>query len=121
MPIIDLIVEKLKNGPKPFKDIVSELVTEGKMSYDDIGYLYSDMSLDHRFVSMQNNVWDLSDRHKYSEKVVNIKLEEDEEETLNDSDEEDDEIDIYEDEEETYLQSLEKVGIYVKDEEEDLQ
>ncbi len=51
---------------------------------DNIAQLYTDLSMDGRFLNMSGNTWDLRSRHTYSESVTDTS-----EIALDDGDEED--------------------------------
>lgn len=74
-----LIYEELNNGSKTFKEIFDALIEKKAISFDDIGDLYSDMTLDPNLVQV-GNVWDLKNRHKLEEFFVHIEEEIEEEE-----------------------------------------
>ena len=105
--VFNLLQKKKKMA---FKDIVDQLVKKNNFSFDKVGNLYADLTLDSRFVALDGNVWDLKDRHKYAETYVNVEDLQDEEEVdefdfqIDDEDEEiiskDDLVDLSEDDEE---------------------
>ena len=74
-----LVYDELNKGSKTFKEIFDALVNKKAISIDDIGLLYSDMSLDPNLVQIDNK-WDLKVRHKLEEFYVHIEEEEEEEE-----------------------------------------
>lgn len=118
MSNVDYVVEELKDGPKSFKDIVNALTSQNKVCLDDIGYLFSDMNLDSRLISLEDNFWDLKNRHVFKEKRLSVEILDDTEADIYEGEEE--EIpEVDEDGEEIYIQSIKDVGIYEKDEQDD--
>ena len=87
--------------PVPFVQLWTEVSKEmgftPTQAEDNIAQLYTDLSMDGRFLNMSGNTWDLRSRHTYSESVTDtstIALDDDSEE------EEDlDEMDLDQDEE----------------------
>lgn len=74
-----LVYDELNKGSKTFKEIFDALVNKKAISIDDIGLLYSDMSLDPNLVQIDNK-WDLKVRHKLEEFYVHVEEEVEEEE-----------------------------------------
>lgn len=52
-----------------FEKVVEKLELEKESATKKIAKLYSDITLDKRFVSLEDNKWDLSKRHKFDDKV----------------------------------------------------
>ncbi len=72
-PMIDVAYEVLKetNGDLVFIDLFNAVcerndLTESQKE-DRIAQFYTDLSLDGRFVCMDNNSWDIKSRHRYEE------------------------------------------------------
>ena len=74
-----LVYDELNKGSKTFKEIFDALVNKKAISIDDIGLLYSDMSLDPNLVQIGNK-WDLKVRHKLEEFYIHVEEEVEEEE-----------------------------------------
>ena len=108
------VLEKAQSA-LPFKELFDQVVTELDLdkvtATKRIAKLYSDITLDSRFLSLEDNMWDLKKRHKLDDTIVDtsdiIIDDEDvdeydydyEEEEINededeDDDEEDDEKDL---------------------------
>ena len=87
----DIAFEFLKNNKDaiPFKDLWEGVKTE--LGYDEVmakrkkSQFYTDLSLDGRFVSLENNTWNLKTHCKYDDVAVK------EEEYEDDADDEDEE------------------------------
>ena len=75
---VDFTYELLKEKPLPFKEIVDKLVSENNFHMNNIGSFYSDLTLDPRFVCLDNMVWDLSERQTYDKKHKEVQMIEDE-------------------------------------------
>lgn len=62
--LIDLVEDFLKkNGQTSFKDLVINL----NVSMDKLGDFYNELTLDRRFKSLEDNVWDLRERYCFEE------------------------------------------------------
>lgn len=68
-----------------FKQVIKKLEMDEATATRRIAKMYSDLTLDKRFISLPENTWDLRKRHKISEIIV---ISEDEEEDLDDYEEE---------------------------------
>ena len=100
---IDIAYNKLLNAKEgmSFKELWSsinnELGYDEKIASKKKSQFYTDLTLDGRFIMLENNVWNLKSRCKYQE----VEIKEDEYEESDDFDEEDiDEFDDEEDEDE---------------------
>lgn len=75
-------------GSIPFVQLWTEVSKEmgftPSQAEDNIAQLYTDLSMDGRFLNMSGNTWDLRSRHTYSESVTDTS-----EIALDDGDEED--------------------------------
>lgn len=78
--------------PDIWKEVCKELAfTEAQME-DNIAQLFSDLSLDDRFINIKGNQWDLKKRHKLHERSIStVDLDDDEDDIIF----EEVEIDIY--------------------------
>lgn len=97
--MVDVANDLLKSKKKAVLFIklweeVSQMMAFTKQQEEDnIAQLYSDLSLDERFVNVGNNQWDLRERHTYNEVVVDTtdilidESEEDESDAYGSSDE----------------------------------
>ncbi|HZJ86437.1 MAG TPA: DNA-directed RNA polymerase subunit delta [Erysipelotrichaceae bacterium] len=99
------VLEKAQSA-LPFKELFDQVVTELDLdkvaATKRIAKLYSDITLDSRFLSLEDNMWDLKKRHKLDDTIVDtsdiIIDDEDvdeydydyEEEEINDDEDEDD-------------------------------
>lgn len=99
------VLEKAQSA-LPFKELFDQVVTELDLdkvaATKRIAKLYSDITLDSRFLSLEDNMWDLKKRHKLDDTIVHtsdiIIDDEDvdeydydyEEEEINDDEDEDD-------------------------------
>lgn len=103
------VLEKAQSA-LPFKELFDQVVTELDLdkvaATKRIAKLYSDITLDSRFLSLEDNMWDLKKRHKLDdtivdtsdiiiddEDVVEYDYDYEEEEINDDEDEDDDEED----------------------------
>lgn len=80
-------------GSIPFVQLWTEVSKEmgftPSQAEDNIAQLYTDLSMDGRFLNMSGNTWDLRSRHTYSESVTDtseIALDDGDEEEELDSD-----------------------------------
>lgn len=107
------VLEKAQSA-LPFKELFDQVVTELDLdkvaATKRIAKLYSDITLDSRFLSLEDNMWDLKKRHKLDDTIVDTsdiiiddedvdEYDYDYEEEINededeDDDEEDDEKDL---------------------------
>lgn len=105
------VLEKAQSA-LPFKELFDQVVTELDLdkvaATKRIAKLYSDITLDSRFLSLEDNMWDLKKRHKLDDTIVHTsdiiiddedvdEYDYDYEEEINDDeddDEEDDEKDL---------------------------
>lgn len=75
-------------GSIPFvqlwREVSKEMGFTPSQAEDNIAQLYTDLSMDGRFLNMSGNTWDLRSRHTYSESVTDTS-----EIALDDGDEED--------------------------------
>jgi len=73
--MIDVAYEFLasKKRPVAFDKLWQEVSKKTKVSNDKIAQLYSDMTLDGRFVSLSENKWDLKSRRKFEESQIDFK------------------------------------------------
>lgn len=85
-------VLKTHQEPIPFVQLWTEVSKEmGFMptqAEDNIAQLYTDLSMDGRFLNMAGNTWDLRSRHTYSESVTDTSTI-----AIDDSDEDEEDID----------------------------
>ena len=100
---IDIAYNKLLNAKEgmSFKElwisVNDELGYDGKIASRKKSQFYTDLTLDGRFIMLENNVWNLKSRYKYQQ----VEVKEDEYEEIEDYDDEDeDEFDDEEDEDE---------------------
>lgn len=82
MKRIDFVYELLQKEKKSFKDIVNELVKSCNFNMSDMGQLYSDLSMDNRFIVLDGNIWDLKDRYKFEQYHSNVDIIDDENEYM---------------------------------------
>ena len=65
------------NGPISFKDLVSEVASRLAMNEEElnkrISRFYTNLSLDGRFVTLGENVWDLRNRHTFDKVKIAMK------------------------------------------------
>lgn len=65
------------NGPISFKDLVSEVASRLAMNEEElnkrISRFYTNLSLDGRFVTLGENVWDLRNRHTFDKVKIDMK------------------------------------------------
>src|SRR5699024_8026875 len=99
--ITNLILEENKkplNTAELFKKIIKLLELPDSVFESKIGYYYTSLSTDKRFILLDDGTWDLRSRHT-SDKVVKVTDEEDEEDEETDADSEqlDQEDDLGED------------------------
>lgn len=85
--------KKTLNTPTIFKEVCRLLEYNDHQYEDKIGDFYTSLNLDKRFVLLDSNEWDLSERHS-------VKIEIDDDEDMIDEDYEEEELEIEEDEEE---------------------
>lgn len=112
--------------PLSFADLYSLVALELEMTEEEkashIGALYTDLTLDGRFVALTDNTWDLRSRHTYEKVHIDVNdVYSDVEETEEDKEEQDEneekllgeEGEVFEDEEEGKRsgESLEDLGI----------
>jgi DNA-directed RNA polymerase subunit delta len=100
---IDIAYNKLLNAKEgmSFKElwvsVNDELGYDGKIASRKKSQFYTDLTLDGRFIMLENNIWNLKTRCKYQQ----VEVKEDEYEEIEDYDDEDeDEFDDEEDEDE---------------------
>lgn len=99
---IDIAYNKLLNAKEgmSFKElwisVSDELGYDGKIASRKKSQFYTDLTLDGRFIMLENNVWNLKSRCKYQQ--VEVKEDEFDDEDYDDEDE--DEFDDEEDEDE---------------------
>jgi len=92
------LLKEIKEG-MPFKELWSQVKT--KLNYSEamaskkVSQFYTDLSLDGRFVALENNVWNLKIHCKYDEVAVR-------EEELVDADDDDESDEDSENNEESY-------------------
>ena len=67
------VLEKAQSA-LPFKELFDQVVTELDLdkvaATKRIAKLYSDITLDSRFLSLEDNMWDLKKRHKLDDTIV---------------------------------------------------
>lgn len=107
------VLEKAQSA-LPFKELFDQVVTELDLdkvaATKRIAKLYSDITLDSRFLSLEDNMWDLKKRHKLDDTIVDTSdiiiddedvdeydYDYEEEEINEDEDEDDDEEDVEKD------------------------
>ncbi len=102
---IDIAYKKLLNAKEgmPFKElwisVNDELGFDGKIASRKKSQFYTDLTLDGRFIMLENNVWNLKSRCKYQQ--VEVKEDEfDEDEDYEDEDEDEFDDEDEDDEEE---------------------
>lgn len=65
------------NGPISFKDLVNEVASRLAMNEEElnkrISRFYTNLSLDGRFVTLGENVWDLRNRHTFDKVKIDMK------------------------------------------------
>lgn len=65
------------NGPISFKDLVREVASRLAMNEEElnkrISRFYTNLSLDGRFVTLGENVWDLRNRHTFDKVKIDMK------------------------------------------------
>lgn len=76
---------------KLWGDVVEALGYDATQQQRKIAQFYTELMLDKRFISLDDNKWDLSARHTYNERVVEI---------LDIDDEDDEDFDIDSEDEE---------------------
>lgn len=103
LKVIDIAYNKLLNAKEgmSFKElwisVNDELGYDGKIASRKKSQFYTDLTLDGRFIMLENNIWNLKTRCKYQQ----VEVKEDEYEEIEDYDDEDeDEFDDEEDEDE---------------------
>lgn len=104
---LDVAYDYLKShkGSVSFRDLWK--VVKEQMGYDDnkaqhkISQFYTDLSLDGRFTSLENNEWDLKSKHRFDEVVIDTESLMDDDSDEVEVDEEADEI-IEESDEDEY-------------------
>jgi len=83
----DLISSKKR--AVPFAKLWADVSKQLKLSNDQIGQFYNDLSQDNRFLALKENKWDLKERRKFSEGHVEVEeLDDDEEESDEEKEEE---------------------------------
>lgn len=89
--MVDVAFEVLsgRKKPMPFQKLFEEVAKKMDLSEDMMkkkkGSFYSALSMDSRFVSMNDNQWDLKSRRKYDEVHMDIENLDDEEVEIEDS------------------------------------
>jgi len=83
-----------KKRAVPFAKLWADVSKTLKLSNDQIGQFYNDLSQDNRFLALNDNKWDLKERRKFSEGHVKVEEIEDEEEELTDEEKEEAPIQI---------------------------
>lgn len=87
--MVDVAYEQMSRKKKPVAFLklwqeVSEIMGfTPAQEEENIAHFYSDLSLDDRFVNVEENKWDLRSRHTYNESVKDISsilIDEDDEE-----------------------------------------
>lgn len=67
------VLEKAQSA-LPFKELFDQVVAELELdktaATKRIAKLYSDITLDSRFLSLEDNMWDLKKRHKFDDTIV---------------------------------------------------
>lgn len=67
------VLEKAQTA-LPFKELFDQVVAELDLdkvaATKRIAKLYSDITLDSRFLSLENNMWDLKKRHKFDDTII---------------------------------------------------
>lgn len=115
--------KKSMNTPTIFKKICDLLEFSEEEYMDKIGDYYTSLTIDKRFVLLENHEWDLRERHAVE---LVIDEEEEEEESLSDEEEEmleediDDEEISSEDELDTDDDDLDDLTVIDEEEEEDM-
>ncbi len=92
--------KKTLNTPTIFRKICDLLGYSDEEYAEKIGDYYTSLTIDKRFVMLENGEWDIRDNH-----VLNISLEEDDEEELESEEEEETEDDENPEEEEDGIDS----------------
>lgn len=100
-PMVEAAVVVLEKANKEltfnelFENVVVELQLDKKAATNKIAKLYSDITLDSRFISLPDNKWDLKKHHKLDDinKVINDIIIDDEDE-FDYEDEDEDEIEL---------------------------
>lgn len=82
MSYVDLAEKYLAKRKLAFIDIVKKLEKELKTKVD-VGWLYSSLSTDGRFIQLEGNVWDLKNKHKLKEYQLEIDYNDDDEVVFN--------------------------------------
>jgi len=105
--MIDIAFETVSKRKKPltfaklWEEVIKKLAFDENMAEKKISTFYTDLMLDSRFVSLEDNKWDLKVRHKYDE--VHKAIAEVEAVDLD----EDDDIDLDEDDSVAYVEESE--------------
>ena len=99
----------LNNSKKPmntadlFKSICDALELSDEQYKSEIGDFYTSLTTDKRFVSLENALWDLRDRH-----AIKIEFTEDEDDEVDEESEEEDELEEEEIEDEDDLDEIDE-------------
>ena len=93
--------KKTLNTPTIFRKICDLLGYSDEEYAEKIGDYYTSLTIDKRFVMLENGEWDIRDNH-----VLNISLEDDDEEELESEEEEEKDDDENTDEEEENIDSV---------------
>lgn len=72
--VVDEVYTLLKDKPLSFKELFTVLKEKQLVNENQMGELFSDLTFDTRFVYL-DDLWDLSSRHTYAEKVVKVTFE----------------------------------------------
>lgn len=88
---------------KLWKEVTEILGLSDEEALAKIGTFYTHITLDGRFVLLENNTWDLRTRHKFEEITIDMNdlydEDDNEDEIIDDEDEDDDDINDDEDDE----------------------
>ena len=104
--MVDIAFEALSKGKEPmtfsklWEQVVSELGFNESKAEKKISTFYTDMMLDSRFASLEDNKWDLRIRRKYDEVHKGI--------AADDDDDTDDDDIVLEDDDIAYVEDSEK-------------
>lgn len=55
-----------------WNEVARQMGYTASQADDNIAQFYTDLSMDHRFLNMPKNTWDLKSRHTYSENVKDM-------------------------------------------------
>lgn len=82
-----------------FQKVIKHLELDESTATKRIAKMYSDLTLDKRFISLPDNKWDLRKRHRLEDVLIDTSdIIEDEEELEEFDEESEDDLDVYEEE-----------------------